>query len=69
MGASRTWHLPVRGRFSFKPNERQKMRAPEPRRRVVIESEPSPGGPKLPGLGCYHCGRYSGHEPGCPKRT
>ena len=70
MGASRTWRIPVRGRFSFTPVERAK-----PARGGFAPRGPLPKGDEMgqqilhKGC-CYTCGRSDGgHAVGCPRRT
>jgi hypothetical protein len=68
MGASKTWHVPVRGRFSFKPSERQK-----PARggggfieRPMVQGD-AVGEQILEKGSCYTCGSNSYHLIGCPR--
>lgn len=66
MGASKTWRIPVRGRFTFRPNEPQKLRSGYTPRRVLPHGDPVEQEILEKGS-CYWCGRAGRHDRGCPR--
>jgi hypothetical protein len=70
MARPRTWQVPVRGRFTFTPSERQRSRdrglgfVP---RRPVPQGDPVEQEIIVKGS-CYFCARADGrHHRGCPR--
>lgn len=68
MAAPRTWRVPVRGRFTFTPSERQKVRIGGfvPRRAMPL-GDPV-GQEIIEKTSCYFCALPDGrHRRGCPR--